>query len=137
MISGRLVIVKITLGFGSKVLVILGKCSLKIFDSLLPLETLQSLSEIILLLEQLPFSKKCSFYSLPKVLIVDKCLGLPLKNILFSLSKQYRLILKTRLKYNSFIYLTYSCFFFIIFFFFLPRLIFRHFFLLPRFLYLD
>ena len=54
MISGRLVVVGMVLGFKSEVQVILIKCSLKILHSLLSSKTLQFISEIILQLEKLP-----------------------------------------------------------------------------------
>ena len=47
MIPGRLVVVEMILGFRYKVLVILIKCSLKISDSLLSSEPMQSFSEIL------------------------------------------------------------------------------------------
>ena len=47
MIPGRLVVVEMILGFRYKVLVILIKCSLKILDSFLSSEPMQSFSEIL------------------------------------------------------------------------------------------
>ena len=58
-ILGTLFLVEKILGFRSKVLVILIKCVLKISESLLSSETMQSFSEIIILLEKFPLSEKC------------------------------------------------------------------------------
>ena len=46
------------LSFRSKVLVILIKCLLKVSDNLLSSESMQSFSEIIVLLEKLPLPEK-------------------------------------------------------------------------------
>ena len=53
-----ILLVGMILGFKSKVLVILVKHSLKISDSLLSPETMQSSSEITILLERLALSEK-------------------------------------------------------------------------------
>ena len=53
-ISGGLLVAEMILGFRSKVLIILIKCVLKITDSLLSSETIQSFSEIIILIEKFP-----------------------------------------------------------------------------------
>ena len=55
---GRLWVVKMILGFRSKVLVILTKYSLKISDSPVSSENMQSFAEIIFLLEKLPLFEK-------------------------------------------------------------------------------
>ena len=63
------------LGFKSKVLVILMKCSLKISDSLLSSENMQSFSEIIILLEKLPLSEKQGLIVQQKFLLPDTSFG--------------------------------------------------------------
>ena len=57
-ILGRLLVVEIILVFISKVLVIMTKCQLEISDSPLSSETMQSFSQISILLESLLFSEK-------------------------------------------------------------------------------
>ena len=63
------------LGFKSKVLVILMKCLLKISDSLLSSENMQSFSEIIILLEKLPLSEKQGLIVHQKFLLPDTSFG--------------------------------------------------------------
>ena len=79
-ISGRLVVVRMILGFRSNVLVILIKCSLKIPDSLLSSETMQSFSEIIILLEKLPLSEKWGLIVCQKFLLPDTSFGFTFEN---------------------------------------------------------
>ena len=62
------------LGFRSKVLVILIKCYLKISDSFLSSETMQSFSEIIILLE-LPLFEKWGLIIRQKFLLPDTSLS--------------------------------------------------------------
>ena len=57
-ISGRLLVVEIILGYRSKVLVIMIECVLNISDSLLSSETMQSFSKTMILLENFPLSEK-------------------------------------------------------------------------------
>ena len=73
MIPGRLVVVEMILGFRSKVLVILIKCSLKILDSFLSSETMQSLWLCnIISLEKFPFSVKYGLIVRQKFLLSDR-----------------------------------------------------------------
>ena len=57
-ISGRLLVVEMILGYRSKVLVIMIECVLNISDSLLSSETIQSFSKTMILLENFPLSEK-------------------------------------------------------------------------------
>ena len=57
-ISGRLLVVEMILGYRSKVLVIMIECVLNISDSLLSSETMQSFSKTMILLENFPLSEK-------------------------------------------------------------------------------
>ena len=59
------------LGFRSKVLVILIRCVLKISGNLLSPETIQSFSEITILLEKLALSEKYSLIIVHLVFIVE------------------------------------------------------------------
>ena len=62
-------------GFRSKVLVILTKCVLKISDSLQSSKTMQSFSEITILLEMLPLCKKYGLTVRQKFLLPDASFG--------------------------------------------------------------
>ena len=57
-ISGRLLVVEMILGYRSKVLVIMIECVLNISDSLLSSETMQSFSKTMILFENYPLSEK-------------------------------------------------------------------------------
>ena len=57
-ISGRLLVVEMILGYRSKVLVIMIECVLNISDSLLSSETMQFFSKTMILLENFPLSEK-------------------------------------------------------------------------------
>ena len=57
-ISGRLLVVEMILGYRSKVLVIMIECVLNISDSLSSSETMQSFSKTMILLENFPLSEK-------------------------------------------------------------------------------
>ena len=57
-ISGRLLVVEMILGYRSKVLVIMIECVLNTSDSLLSSETMQSFSKTMILLENFPLSEK-------------------------------------------------------------------------------
>ena len=57
-ISGRLLVVEMILGYRSKVLVIMIECVLNISDSLWSSETMQSFSKTMILLENFPLSEK-------------------------------------------------------------------------------
>ena len=81
--SERLVVVEMICGFRSKVLVILIKYPLKVSDSLLLSETMQSFSEIIILLEKLLLSDKYGLIDRQKFLLSHTILGLRLKNNIF------------------------------------------------------
>ena len=61
---GRTLVEKMILGFRSKELVISIKCVLKISDCLLSSETMQSFSEIIMLLKKISLYGKCAEYGL-------------------------------------------------------------------------
>ena len=61
---GRTLVETIILGFRSKELVISIKCVLKISDCLLLSETMQSFSEIIMLLKKFSLCGKCAEYGL-------------------------------------------------------------------------
>ena len=63
------------LDFKSKVLVILIKCSSKISDDLLSSKIIQSSSEIIILLENLPLSEKLILVVRQKVLLSNTSFG--------------------------------------------------------------
>ena len=71
------------LGFRSKVLVILIKCVLKIADNLLSSETIQSFSEIIVLLKKFPLSEKYGLTVRQKVLLSGTSFGFTLTFNLF------------------------------------------------------
>ena len=59
------------LGFRSKVLLILIKSILKISDSLLSSKTMQSFSEIVILLEKYPLSEKYGLIVRQEFLLTD------------------------------------------------------------------
>ena len=69
--------------FRSKVLVILTKCSLKISDSPLLSETMQSSFEIIILLEKLPLPENYGLTVSQKFLLLDESLEFTLYNNIF------------------------------------------------------
>ena len=71
LISGTLLLVGMILGFRSKVLIILIKYILKISDSLLSSETIQSFSVIIILLEKFPLSEKYGLVVRQEFLLSD------------------------------------------------------------------
>ena len=70
-------------GFRSKVLVILTKCVLKISDSLQSSETMQSFSEIIILLEMRPLCEKYGLTVCQKFLLSDTSFGFSFEKIIF------------------------------------------------------
>ena len=74
-IFGRLLAVEAILGSRSNVLVIFIKFALKITDSLLSSETIQSFPEVNILLENFPWSEKYSLINRQKFLMWDKSFG--------------------------------------------------------------
>ena len=63
------------LGFRCRVLVILIKCVIKISDSFVSSEAIQSFSEIIVLLEKFPLLEKCGLIVPKKSLLADTRFG--------------------------------------------------------------
>ena len=83
-ILGRLLVVQMIPGFRTKVLVILIKRVLKISDSLLSSETMQSFSEIIILSEKFPFSEKYDLIVRQKFLFLSTSFRFTFEKIIFS-----------------------------------------------------
>ena len=76
-------------GFRSKVLVILTKCVLKISDSLQSSKTMQSFSEITILLEMLPLCKKFGLTVRQKFLLPDTSFGFSFEKSFLDLSNNF------------------------------------------------